>query len=92
MYRTLRDILGTQPSQPRRIIIAVGAGVCSFGHCRRVALLLAWGLCVSVRDGDDQLLDDLAARLAAHVLNLLDLVVCVLLCVIFSLLVARAVL
>jgi hypothetical protein len=63
-----------------------------FDRGRTGALLLARGLCVGVRDSSDQLLDNLAARLVAQFLNFLDLIVCVLLCVILSLLVAGAVL
>ena len=63
-----------------------------FGHRQNGTLLLARGLGVGVRDGSDQLLDDLAARLVAQFLNFLDLVVCVLPCVILGLLVAGAVL
>lgn len=64
----------------------------SIGVRARTALSLVGRLGLSVRDGGDQLLNDLAAGFVAQILNLFDLVVGVLLCVIFSLLVTGAVL
>jgi len=56
--------------------------------CVGALVLLARWLGVRVYDGLDELVDDLAARLVANLVNLLDLGICVLLCVLFSLLVA----
>lgn len=56
------------------------------------SLVLARRLRIGVRDGGDELLDDLATRLAAQLFDLLDLLVCVRLCVVLCLLVAGAVL
>jgi hypothetical protein len=51
-------------------------------------VLLARWLGMRIYNGLDELVDDLAAGLVADLVNLLDLGICVLLCVLFSLLVA----
>jgi hypothetical protein len=56
------------------------------------ALVLPRGLGLRIRNGRDELVDHLAARFAAQILYLLHLDICVLLRVLLSLLVARAVL
>jgi hypothetical protein len=51
-------------------------------------VLLARWLGMRIYNGLDKLVDNLAAGLVANLVNLLDLGICVLLCVLFSLLVA----
>jgi hypothetical protein len=61
---------------------------CVVVSAKEEALLLPRGLGFRVRDGRDELVDNLAAGLAAQVLHLLHLDVCVLLRILLSLLVA----
>lgn len=55
---------------------------------RRYPSLFLWWLWVCADDSLNQLVNDLSARLVANLLNLLDLGISVLLCVLFGLLVA----